>query len=33
MLRPLLALFIVTVMIASGIVSVGLFLYQMGFFR
>lgn len=33
MLRPIMALFIVFVMIASGVVSVGLFLYQMGVFN
>jgi hypothetical protein len=29
-MRPLLALFIVTIMVGSGLVAVTLFLYQMG---
>lgn len=32
-MRPVLALMIVVIMIGSGIVSVTLFLFQMGFFR
>ena len=32
-MRPFFALMIFTVMIGSGVVSVGLFLLQMGFFR
>jgi hypothetical protein len=32
-MRPVLALMIVVIMIGSGIVSVALFLFQMGVFR
>jgi len=32
-MRPVMALMIVVVMIGSAIISVGLFLFQMGFFR
>ena len=32
-LKPIFALFIVVVMLASAVVSVGLFLYQMGVFH